>query len=158
VAAEEFTIRRARPLDAAALAELAVVSKAYWSYDADFMERVRPALTPSADYIANNPVFVAEAADGAVVGFYGFAVRAGDVFLEDMWVRPSRIGAGLGRRLWEHAVATARAEGYSMFLIESDPNAAPFYVHCGARLVGEIESSATRRFLPLLRFDVSRRA
>jgi GNAT superfamily N-acetyltransferase len=149
------TIRRAQPQDAAALAQLAFASKSHWNYDADFMARVRPALTPSADYIANDPVFLAEAADGTVAGFYGFSARNGDVFLEDLWVHPSLIGTGLGRVLWEHACATARAAGYSTFLIESDPNAVPFYVHCGARPIGEIVSSATQRVLPLLRFDLA---
>ena len=122
------------------------------------MERVRPALTPSAAYIVNEPVFVAEAADGTPAGFYGFSRRTGDVFLEDMWVTPARIGSGLGRALWAHAVATARAEGHTMFLIESDPGAEAFYVHCGARRIGEIVSEATQRVLPLLRFDLIERA
>ena len=158
MAAEPIAIRRADPADAAALAELAFASKSHWGYDDDFMERVRPALTPSAEYITDNPVFVAETPDGEFAGFYGFRRRDGELFLEDMWAHPSQIGTGLGRMMWDHAVAMARAAGHAMFLIESDPFAEAFYVHCGARRVGEIVSDATGRALPLLRFDVIERA
>ena len=50
--AERRTIRRALPADARALTALAVASKRHWGYDATFMERVRPALIASAEYVA----------------------------------------------------------------------------------------------------------
>jgi GNAT superfamily N-acetyltransferase len=154
VGAEPFTIRRARADDAPALERLAVASKRHWGYDAAFMERVRPALVPPREYLGNDLVFVAETSDGAAVGFYGFKRREGEVFLEDMWVEPGRIGTGLGRMLWNHAVETARSAGYRSFEIESDPNAEPFYLHCGAQRAGEMISPATGRVVPLLRFEL----
>jgi len=132
---------------------LARASKAHWGYDVEFLRQVDPALVPEADYLAHFPVIVAER-DGSPIGFYGFSRRDGTVFLEDMWLVPALIGTGLGRRLWEHAVATARTEGYASFAIESDPYAEGFYLRCGATRIGEIVSSATGRRLPLLRYDL----
>jgi GNAT superfamily N-acetyltransferase len=155
VEARTLTIRRARAADTEALARLAFASKLHWGYDAAFMERVRPALTPSAQYVENEPVFVIETGGAELVGFYGFTRREGVVFLEDMWVHPRQIGTGIGRLMWQHALETARAEGFARFMIESDPNAETFYLHCGARRAGEMVSPATGRVVPLLRADVA---
>lgn len=149
-----MTIRRARPGEEAALARLAFASKAHWGYDAAFMERVRPALTPSAEYVANDPVYVVEDDAAQIVAFYGFRHRPDGLFLEDMWVDPARIGTGLGRRMWEHALGTAHAERYPSFLIEADPNAEGFYLRCGARRTGEMISPETGRVVPVLTVDV----
>jgi len=71
-----------------------------------------------------------------------------------MWVTPTAIGSGLGRMLWSHAVETARANGYTAFSIESDPNAEGFYLRHGAKRVGEIVSAATGRVLPLMSYVI----
>ena len=118
------------------------------------MERVRPALIASAEYVARDPVFVVENERREPIAWYGFRARGDDIFLEDMWAHPAQIGNGLGRLMWEHAIATARAEGYRSFLIEADPNAEPFYLHCGARRIGELVSEATGRVVPLLYVEV----
>ena len=77
------------------------------------------------------------------------------VQLEHVWVEPSQIGRGLGRTLFEHAVATARDRGASAFLIDSDPNAEAFYERLGAERVGILRADVCgqRRQLPQLRFD-----
>jgi GNAT superfamily N-acetyltransferase len=142
-------IRRAVVDDAPALAGLSFRSKAHWGYDAAFMERVRADLTPSPEYIAGCPVYVAEDA-AAILGFYGFRNLDGRPFLHDMFVEPSHIGRGVGAALWSHALVTARAEGCSEFLIESDPFAEPFYLRMGARRIGDRVSPATGRVLPLM--------
>jgi GNAT superfamily N-acetyltransferase len=144
-------IRRAVAADAPALAALSFRSKAHWGYDGEFMELVRPALTPSEDYIAESPVYVA--AEGrTIVGFYGFCEIDGRVFLHDLFVEPAHIGSGIGSALWLHAIATARERGHAEFFIESDPFAEPFYLRLGAQRVGEITSPSTGRALPLLRY------
>lgn len=56
--------------------------------------------------------------------------------LEHFWVEPSSIGRGLGRTLFDHAVATARTAGGRSLFIDSDPNAEPFYERMGAERVG----------------------
>jgi GNAT superfamily N-acetyltransferase len=93
-----------------------------------------------------------------VVGFYALE-RDGDRFRqEDLFLAPSLIGHGLGRRLFEHAVQAARALGAAELLIESDPNAEGFYLlRMGAQRVGETVSrlTGTERIVPELRYALS---
>jgi len=73
--------------------------------------------------------------------------------IEDLWLYPRLIGRGIGRRLFEHALLTARELGFESLLIESDPNAEGFYLAMGAMRVGE-RRSPSGRTLPLLRVAV----
>lgn len=146
-------IRQANPVEAEALSDLATRSKAYWGYDAAFMERVADMLEVSADYISSSSVFVAERA-GEVVGFYGFRDVGGDIHLNDLWIAPEHIRTGIGVQLWEHAVRQAEEMGLATFLIASDPNAEGFYLRMGSHRVGEIDGGAGR-MIPLLRYDVA---
>jgi hypothetical protein len=65
------------------------------------------------------------------------------------------MGRGIGRRLWEHAVGTARDAGFTALRVEADPHAEGFYLTMGARRIGEAPSgSVPDRALPLLVFPV----
>ena len=153
-----MTIRRARPDESDALARLAFRSKAHWGYDDAFMERSRDALTPSAAYLANDPVFVAEDDGGAAIGFYGFVREGRELWLNDLWIEPAAIRTGAGRALFAHAVETARATGDAAFSIESDPNAEGFYLAMGAARAGERVAASSGRVLPVLRYDLTARS
>lgn len=143
-------IRPARPEEAAALTALALRSKAHWGYDAEFMARAAPELTIAPETIAARPFFVLEQ-DGRVAGFYGLSGEPPVLLLDYLFVEPDHIGSGLGRRLWEHAVATARAYGAEALELESEPNAEAFYRARGAQRVGGAVSPATGRTLPYMR-------
>ena len=54
-----------------------------------------------------------------------------------MMVEPYAIGTGCGRRLWDHAVETARGLGVRVITLDADPNAEPFYLRMGAETLGE---------------------
>lgn len=150
-------IRRARPDEATLLSDLAFRSKGYWPYDADFLEACRAELTLSADFVAEAPVYVLER-HGHVLGFYALrrgGPRDGEDELEDLFLEPGAIGAGLGARLWHHALATARGRGATTLLIQADPYAEGFYRAMGARWIGTTPSgSIPGRELPLLRHDL----
>jgi GNAT superfamily N-acetyltransferase len=134
-----------------ALSALAFASKAYWGYDEAFMESCRSALTLGPDDLQRYAVRVAEL-DGTRVGFHGVGPVAPEVYgLEWLFVAPEAIGTGAGARLLADAVAIARAAHARVLRIEADPNAEAFYVHAGARRVGEVASGvAPARALPLL--------
>jgi N-acetylglutamate synthase-like GNAT family acetyltransferase len=151
-------IRRARPDESDALADLALRSKGYWGYDADFLAACRDDLALSAGEIAVSPVFVYER-EGGIAGYYRLLPgEEGSAELDALFVDPAAIGTGVGRQLWEHAVATARALGVSALLIQSDPNAEGFYRSMGAQRIGESQSTVTPgRMLPLLRYAIERR-
>jgi len=147
-------IRRARPEESTELSALAERSKAHWDYDADFVARVRAELTLRAEDIEAHDVWVLEDEPGAIVGFH--RVIAGEpAILEDLWLDPTAIGAGLGRRLWEHAVAIARAGGASALELDAEPNAVGFYRRMGADVIGETPSSVVPgRKLPRMRIGL----
>ncbi|UQA56492.1 GNAT family N-acetyltransferase [Polyangium aurulentum] len=144
-------LRAARPEEGELLTELALRSKAHWGYDAEFIRACRPSLTITPQKIATNPYYVVEES-GGVVGFYGLKPSSdGEVELDYLFIDPPGMGKGHGRMLFEHAVATARGQGYARMSIESEPYAEEFYARMGAVCVGRRESTAKPgRFLPLL--------
>jgi GrpB-like predicted nucleotidyltransferase (UPF0157 family) len=92
---------------------------------------------------------------GAITGFYalGGAPPVGELCL--FFVEPARIGAGIGRILWQDCLAIAARIGLSEIRIESDPFAEGFYIAMGATRVGDVPSqSIPDRTLPLLSFDM----
>jgi GNAT superfamily N-acetyltransferase len=146
-------IRRARPVEAGVLSALALRSKAHWGYDADFLAACRDDLTLSPDEIATSTVYVFDGGD-TPSGFYRLVVQDDGVAeLDDLFVEPAAMGQGVGRRLWQHAVATAANLGCSEMVWQSDPQAEGFYLAMGAQRAGESESTVTPgRMLPLMRF------
>lgn len=143
-------LRPGRPEEAAALSELALRSKGHWGYDADFLESCRAELTMSPDDVTARRTVVAEV-DGRPVGFYTLEGDPPVGELGQMFVDPAHIGGGIGRRLWQHAVATAEEVGMTGFTIDADPFAEPFYLAMGAVRIGSTPSeSIPGRELPLL--------
>jgi ribosomal protein S18 acetylase RimI-like enzyme len=69
---------------------------------------------------------------------------------------PKRIGRGIGRALFDHAVRRAASLGAGSVRIEADPYAEGFYRRMGARWVGEISYpiDGQERKLPLLVAEV----
>jgi GNAT superfamily N-acetyltransferase len=147
-------MRRARASDAAALTRIAHAAKRHWGYSDALIELWNDELTVTTDFVDAHPVYVATRG-ATVVGFYALS-HENDVFeLEHMWVDPPHIGNGVGRQLFTHAVATARALGGALLAIAADPNAEAFYSGLGARRAGEIASTPPGRVLPLLFFDLA---
>ena len=149
----DSAIRRARPEEAGVLSALALRSKAHWGYDADFLAACRDDLTLSGEDVATSAVYVCDGAD-APSGFYRLLLQDDGVAeLDALFVEPAAMGEGVGRRLWQHAVATARALGCSELVWQSDPQAEGFYLAMGARRTGDSESTVMPgRMLPLMRF------
>ncbi len=150
----DLVLRAASVTEMGALSDLAMRSKAHWGYDAAFLEACRDELTFTATDVAR--IVVAESG-GTLVGMYTVDGRPPHGVLGNMWVDPAAIGSGIGRRLWQHAVASARARGFQALMIDADPNAEGFYLKMGAERVGETPSgSIPGRLLPLLRITTER--
>ncbi|MGK4578919.1 GNAT family N-acetyltransferase [Kitasatospora sp. HPMI-4] len=145
-------IRAARTDEAGFLGELALRSKAYWGYDEAFLAACRDELTVPASRLESTAV--AER-DGRILGFVTLegSPPAGDLGM--LFVEPHAIGQGVGRRLFEHAAATARGLGFTRLTVEADPHAEPFYLAMGATRIGTAPSgSVPGRSLPLLAVDL----
>lgn len=144
------SVRPAAPHEAAGLTELIMRSKAYWGYDEAFMARCRPALTLHPPDVVPRRTAVAELA-GRVAGVVAITGTPPEGEIDLLFVDPWAIGSGVGRVLYDHALAVAAAEGFASLLIEADPQAEPFYLRMGAVRIGDTVSAATGRTLPLLR-------
>jgi GNAT superfamily N-acetyltransferase len=135
-----YIIRPAQEEEAATLTELALRAKAYWGYSAEFMAAARPEMTVTPAMIRVHWVMLA-ATPSTRLGFYQLRdQRDGVMELVDLFIDPPFIGHGVGRALWQDAVARARALGYHTLVWESDPHAAGFYTRMGARQTGATES------------------
>jgi len=150
-------IVRAAPELAGSLTRIALAAKRHWQYPERWIEIWTPILTLTPEYVARNPTHVA-VEDGSPVGFYALVLSQDGcrAQLDHLWILPERIGRGLGRELFQHAVTTARALGATVVDIEAEPYAEPFYRHMGARRTGErvgrIDDQP--RVLPLLELDL----
>lgn len=119
-----------------------IAGVSYWGHHLthpDAVDALRATGLPTGDYIARCPVFVLE--DGAgLIGFYGLGIEADHVELIYLFLETHRIGAGYGRRLWDHAVIEA-SRHRNRLLIKSDPMAVGFYAAMGAVQGADIEIS-----------------
>jgi GNAT superfamily N-acetyltransferase len=135
--------------DAEALTALAHAAKRHWRYPEEWIALWRRDLTFTPEFIERHLVHCAVEGD-APVGVYALLFAGADCELEHFWIAPSRMGKGVGRALFEHAVERCRAIGARRLWITADPNAEGFYQRMGARRVGEVPSTPAGRTLPRL--------
>jgi len=151
-----IAVRPARTGEAQALTALCLRSKAHWGYDAAFMALCVPSLTVHETDIAAGRVLVAAEGESPPIGLVEVLGAGETVELHEMFVDPPAMGRGLGRILFEAAVALARTLGATRMTILSDTNAAPFYERMGARFLRNEPSDAIPgRFLPFYEYDLT---
>ena len=152
-------ILRAKPDDAATLTEIAFAAKRHWGYPERWFASWTDLLTVEPRSIAEQPTYTAHL-DGKAVGFYALNLGPDTMSLEHLWVLPQAMGRGIGRELFLHAIGQVRASGFKTLEIESDPNAAGFYEHMGARRVATAvtELEGQPRQLPVLVYEINRAA
>ncbi len=146
-------IRQARSGDADRLTAIAFEAKRHWGYPESMIVLWRDELTFTPEYLATRAVYAAEI-DGRMVGVYALGGSGDEREIEHFWVLPECHGRGIGRELFDHAVATTRANGARMIRVVSDPNAEAFYVRMGAKRVGQESSKPEGRQLPVLLLDL----
>jgi GNAT superfamily N-acetyltransferase len=144
-------IRPAVKAEADRLSEIAVEAKRFWGYPEHWIKHWQADLTLSPEYLANNPVFLAEK-DEQILGFYALIIRQDKAELDHLWVAPQHIGSGVGKALFLHAMQNAARRDLSEIEILADPNAEGFYRKMGAHRIGETTSEidGEPRTLPLL--------
>jgi GNAT superfamily N-acetyltransferase len=148
-------IEKARPEQHEVLTHIAHTAKRHWGYPEHWIEAWKDVLIITPAFITANDVYVEQNGD-EVAGFYALMGSGSQIILEHMWVLPSYMGTGVGKRLFTHAVEHAASIGATTIQIESDPNAEGFYKRMGARHVGEVTSEldGQPRLLPLLIVDL----
>jgi GNAT superfamily N-acetyltransferase len=147
-------LRRARVDEARSLTELALRSKRLWGYDDAFMIAIMDDMVVHPEYLAHEYAMVAEDA-GGVVAYSILQVRNGEAYLRDLFVDPPFVGKGIGARLFDDAIAFARANGAKRLSLTADPNAVAFYERWGMRVVEEEPSLyVPGRKLPVMAMDL----
>jgi len=150
-------IRDAVPKDAEILSDLAMRSKAYWGYSAEFMSSCKEELSVSSDNIMNADYHCCLVEKKfSVIGFYSLEnLSISVVELEALFVEPCHIGTGVGKVLIDHAIERAKKIGANTMIIQADPNAKSFYLKAGAKLTGELASlSIPGRLLPTFEIEL----
>lgn len=136
-----------------ALSQLCLRSKSYWGYDADFMKACEDELTLHKDAL-DHPIVLADTPSG-IAGVAQLMHEDADMDLALLYVDPAHMGRGIGQVLFDWCVTTGQSMQADRLLIEADPNAAAFYEHMGAKLIGNAPSgSIPGRRLPLLALDL----
>lgn len=144
-------IRRAAPLDAPALCALMHACSAYRGAYAAILHGY--AVTPKQ---VERDLIYAACADGRILGFYSLAGLPDEPELDLMFVDDVAQGMGVGKLLFDHMRATARALGVGEVKIVSHPPAEAFYLKMGARRVGTILPAGRVSWpRPLLRLDAT---
>jgi GNAT superfamily N-acetyltransferase len=157
-------IRPARPGDAKVLTRISFASKKYWNYPEEYFEIWKNELTVTADYIAENEVFV-YGADREIIGYYAVRLLPEDLmvsgvtlvkgfWLEHLFINPGHIGKGIGTRLFQHLRRRCEKVGIRELGVLSDPNARGFYEKMGFRYLGEHPSTIKGRTTPHLRLQL----
>ena len=147
-------IVRARPNDADTLTAIAHAAKGHWGYPESWIIAWRDILTMRPEFIAENIAFCA-VDEERTIGFYVLTMEDDGIHLDHLWVLPEAMGRGIGRALFQHAVAQATSSGFDSIRIEADPNAEGFYKRMGAMRVGTAvsEVEGERRELPLMEWS-----
>lgn len=109
---------------------------------------LRPLVLPGL--LALPALAVVRDAEGTVVGFVGVDGEK----MEALFVDPAWHGAGLGRRLAEHAIGTLHVT--TVDVNEQNPRAVAFYRHLGFEVVGRSERDGAGRPFPLLHMKLER--
>jgi N-acetylglutamate synthase-like GNAT family acetyltransferase len=147
-------IRFAKPQEALVLSELALRSKGYWGYQADFLASCKEELTYNESQLVSSAYCfkLAELSGNDIAGFFALNFLGSDSpELEALFIEPDFIGQGWGKQLLSAAVAVAKEHNAKKLILQGDPFAEAFYLANGAVKVGETESySIPGRFLPLL--------
>jgi GNAT superfamily N-acetyltransferase len=145
-------IVRAGPGDVAALRAICVAAKGYWGYPPEWMAQWNERLRITPDYVERNLTYTA-VEEGAIIAWYALVQGWQKSLLDHLWVTPERIGTGVGRALFHHALDQARRAGSSYVEIEAEPYAVGFYERMGARQV-KMVMGAMHREIPVMVIDL----
>jgi N-acetylglutamate synthase-like GNAT family acetyltransferase len=148
-------IRRAKSEEADVLTQIAHAAKRHWKYPESWIAKWKPDLTITAEFIADNEVFVA-VHDEQTIGCCALLLSNSTAELEHMWIDPRFMGSGVGRALFFHAKRRAQELGANLIELSADPNAEKFYERMGAKRVGQVPADVDGqpRVLPRMRVEL----
>lgn len=131
------------------------LSKAYWGYDKQFMDKFMAKFAITESYLTKADIFLALEND-KMIGIYSFSKNDdGDLELDNFFLHPDHIGMGKGKELWNLCLQTAKKYDAKEFVVWSDPNAENFYLKMGCKKISErLSPLMPNRYLPVLKYMV----
>ncbi len=123
------------------LSALCLRAKAYWSYDAAFIEACREELTITPEHLSRHTIIVGEQNE-RTAGVIRLDRLEDGVELELLFVEPEFVGKGIGRHLLEWGIEFARQHSAKFITTVADPHAEAFYAHMGFKTTGEVASQS----------------
>ena len=145
-------IEKALSSDTQILSEIAWRSKSHWNYPKEWMELWRKGLTISAEMIKQNEVFKLTLESGEIVGCIVLITEEETLWIEHLWILPSQIGHGFGKKLLNTALEQTVNADHKKIKVVSDINAEVFYQKMGFKTVSQYESVPKGRFLPVMEY------
>ncbi|MEM1323917.1 MAG: GNAT family N-acetyltransferase [Bacteroidota bacterium] len=144
----------AQRTDAALLSQITKRSKAHWGYSATQLAAWDAELSLSEEYIESHHVFKLLIAD-VVLAYYSLKIPTPRLaHLDNLFVLPEHMGKGYGKALLQHALALSRSQACHQLRLDADPNATPFYLKHGFRIIDQLPTSIPNRFLPVMVLDL----
>lgn len=78
------------------------LSKSYWGYDKQFMDRFMNEFRITPEHLHQSKTYLFYV-DEKLAGYFGFILtNDGQLELDNFFLYPDYIGKGLGRRLWQY--------------------------------------------------------
>ena len=136
----EVAIRLARPNEREDLEALQWRASLANAGDRDALLGHPDAIALPVEQITDGHVLVAQR-DGVIVGFAAVLPRPdGNAELDALFVDPGLWKRGVGRLLVDHCAAVAKARTSRILHVVGNPHAEGFYVACGFRTTGAVET------------------
>ncbi|WP_170323339.1 GNAT family N-acetyltransferase [Bradyrhizobium sp. STM 3809] len=155
----DYSVRLAKPEEQRELTRLSVRATLHAGHDDAFVDRSIPSLMITLPMITGNWVRVAQDNSGNVVGVVWVTPTAlpGIALLQGLYVDPAHWKRGIGRTLFEAAVAQAREFKAGAIVINAEPSSEEFYKRMGATRIGEVPFYfSPETVLPLLLYLMPR--
>ncbi len=151
----QLNTKDAMPEELKQINDLLRTSKAYWGYDAEFLDQFMEKFGITNSYMKKNSIKLFYLED-QLAGFFNFCINDEGLFeLGNFFLHPSYIGQGIGRKLWEACCKEAKLLGKDEFIIWSDPHAENFYLAMGCEKIGVRQSPMMPgRYPPILRYKI----
>ena len=136
----DIVIRTALPAERSSLEALQWRASLANPGDRDSLLANPDAIVLPSEQIADGDVFVAQQ-EGVIVGFAAVLTRPdGNADLDALFVEPGLWKQGVGRLLVEHCAGVARGRASRVLHVVGNPHAEAFYVACGFRTTGIVET------------------